>query len=113
MGYGRSEATLKQWLDTLTPKEKKGIQLFAMDMHEAFKNAVINDKQLAHVAIVHDPFHVIKRANEAIDELRRSIFFRAGPDMRALGRGTRWAIPARMGALHRAATGQAATTPGL
>lgn len=90
MGYGRSEATLKQWLDTLTPKEKKGIQLFAMDMHEAFKNAVINDKQLAHVAIVHDPFHVIKRANEAIDELRRSIFFRAGPDMRALGRGTRW-----------------------
>ena len=90
IGYGRSEATLKQWLDTLTPKAKKGIQLFAMDMHEAFKNAVTNDPLLAHVAVVHDPFHVVKRANEAIDELRRSIFFRAGPDMRALGRGTRW-----------------------
>jgi transposase len=90
MGYGRSEATLKQWLDTLTPSQKKHIQLFAMDMHEAFKNAVVNDPLLAHVAIVHDPFHVMKRANEAIDELRRSIFFRAGPDLRALGRGTRW-----------------------
>lgn len=90
MGYGRSEATLKQWLDTLTPRQKKGIQLFAMDMHEAFKKAVANDRLLAHVAIVHDPFHVMKRGNAAIDELRRQIFFRAGPDMRAVGRGTRW-----------------------
>ncbi|MBI3184897.1 MAG: transposase [Myxococcales bacterium] len=79
-----------QWLDTLTPKQKKGIQLVAMDMHEAFKNAVANDPLLAHVAVVHDPFHVMKRANAAIDELRRQIFFRAGPDMRAVGRGTRW-----------------------
>lgn len=90
MGYGRSEATLKQWLDTLAPTEKKRLRLFAMDMHEAFKNAVRNDPELAHVAICHDPFHVMKRANEAIDELRRQVFFRAGPDLRALGRGTRW-----------------------
>jgi transposase len=66
------------------------LRLFAMDMHEAFKNAVENDPKLKHVAIVHDPFHVMKRANEAIDELRRAIFFRADDDMRALGRGTRW-----------------------
>jgi len=39
---------------------------------------------------VHDPFHVMKRANQAIDELRRAVFFRAGPEMRAVGRGTRW-----------------------
>jgi len=90
MGYGRSEASLKQWLDTLTPKQKKDIQLFAMDMHEAFKNAVANDPLLAHAPVVHDPFHVMKRANAAIDELRRQVFFRAGPDMRAVGRGTRW-----------------------
>jgi len=89
-GYGRSEATVKQWLDTLTARQKKGLQLAAMDMHEAFKNAIHNDPKLAHVAVVHDPFHVVKRANKAIDDLRRAIFFRAGPDMRALGRGTRW-----------------------
>lgn len=90
IGYGRSEATLKSWLDTLTLQQKKRLRLFAMDMHEAFKNAVENDPELQHVAIVHDPFHVMKRANEAIDELRRAVFFRADPDMRVLGRGTRW-----------------------
>ena len=90
IGYGREEATLKQWLNTLTHREKKRLRLFAMDMHEAFKNAVEHDPQLKHVAIVHDPFHVIKRANKAIDELRRSIFFRAGSQMRSLGRGMRW-----------------------
>jgi transposase len=61
-----------------------------MDMHEPFKNAVRNDPRLKHVAVVHDPFHVIKRANKAIDELRRSVFFRAGPELRAIGRGKRW-----------------------
>jgi transposase len=90
IGYGRSEATLKSWLDTLTAEQKKRLKLFAMDMHEAFKNAVQNDPQLKHVAICHDPFHVMKRANKAIDDLRRAIFFRGGPDMRAVGRGKRW-----------------------
>jgi len=90
IGYGRKKATLQQWLNSLSLAEKKAIRLFAMDMYEAFKNAVKNDQDLQHVAIVHDPFHVMKRANQAIDELRRSVFFRAGPEMRAVGRGTRW-----------------------
>jgi transposase len=90
IGFGRKEATLKLWLDTLTKEQKRTITLFAMDMHEAFKNAVRNDPELTHVAVVHDPFHVMKRANQAIDELRRAIFFRAEPEMRELGRGKRW-----------------------
>jgi transposase len=90
IGYGRKEATLKQWLDRLSLTEKKALRLFAMDMHDPFKAAVRNDRDLKHVAVVHDPFHVMKRANQAIDELRRSIFFRAGPEMRAVGRGRRW-----------------------
>lgn len=90
IGFGRSEETLKGWLDTLSKKQKRRLRLFAMDMHEAFRMAVVNDPELKHVVIVHDPFHVMKRANKAIDELRRSVFFRAGPEMRALGRGQRW-----------------------
>jgi transposase len=66
------------------------IQLFAMDMFEAFANAVRNDPDLKHVAIVHDPFHVMKRAGEAVDEVRRQVLFRASPELRALGRGKRW-----------------------
>jgi transposase len=90
IGYGRKGETLKRWLATLTKTEKQRITLFAMDMHDPYKDAVQSDRDLQHVAVVHDPFHVMKRANQAIDELRRSIFFRAGPQMRAVGRGTRW-----------------------
>jgi len=63
-----------------------------MDMHLAFINAIYGDKDLAHAAIVHDPFHIMKRVGEALDELRREVFFRAGPEMRRIGRGARWLI---------------------
>jgi len=92
IGYGRSEATLKEWFDTLTLEQKKVIVAFAVDMHRPFLNAIRADPVLERVAVVHDPFHVMKRAGEAISELRREVFFRAGPEMRALGRGTRWLV---------------------
>lgn len=91
-GYGRSEPTVKRWLDTLTAEEKAGITLFAMDMHRPFLNAVRADPALAHAVVCHDSFHIMKRAGEAISELRRKEFFRAGPELRALGRGTRWLV---------------------
>ena len=90
IGFGRSEATVRSWLDTLTPEQKANLVLVAMDMHAPFKAAIRNDPDLEHVAVVHDPFHVIKRAGDAIDELRRQVFFRGGEQMRALGRGKRW-----------------------
>lgn len=90
IGYGRSEATVKLWLDTLSPRQKRNIRLFAMDMHQAFMNAIRNDPLLANKPIVHDPFHIIKRTNQALDEQRRAVFFRAGAQMRAIGRGKRW-----------------------
>jgi transposase len=90
IGDGRREETLATWLDTLSAAQKAQLQLFAMDMHEPFANAVRNDPELAHVAIVHDPFHVMKRAGEAVDEVRRQVLFRAGPELRAVGRGKRW-----------------------
>ena len=91
-GFGRSQATVKEWLDTLTAAQKANIKLFASDMHAPFQAAVKADPALSHVAWVHDPFHVIKRANKAVDELRREIFFRAGPEMRAVGKGKRWLV---------------------
>jgi transposase len=90
IGDGRREATLASWLRTLSRTQKAGIELFAMDMHEPFAAAVHNAPGLKHVAIVHDPFHVMKRAGEAIDEVRRQVLFRAGAELRALGRGMRW-----------------------
>ena len=92
MGKGRDEAAVRPWLDALTPEQKAGIHLFAMDLHRAFWNAVDNTDGLEHAAIVHDPFHVIKLANDCLDDLRREVFFRAGPGLRAIGRGKRWLL---------------------
>jgi len=92
IGYGRSEATVAKWLQTLSSEQKAAITLAVMDMHRPFANAIYNDPELAHVEIVHDPFHVMKRATEAIDEMRRAAFFRAGQEMRQIGRGSRWLV---------------------
>lgn len=92
LGFGRSEATLKGWLDTLSPAEKAAITLAAMDMHAPFKSAIRSVPELNHVVIVHDPFHLMKRAGEAITEVRRAYFFRGGAELRAIGRGTRWLV---------------------
>jgi transposase len=53
---------------------------------------VDNTRGLEHAAIVHDPFHVTTLAGQMLDELRREVFFRAGPELRALGRGKRWLL---------------------
>jgi transposase len=91
-GYGRDADTVKRWLATLSADDKARIKLFAMDMHKPFMNAVREDPALAHAVVAHDTFHIVKRAGEAITELRREQFFRAGPELRAVGRGARWLV---------------------
>jgi transposase len=92
IGKGRSQDTLQRWLQSLSPEQKAAINLFAMDMHRAYWNAVDDTVGLEHAAIVHDPFHVMKLAGQMLDELRREVFFRAGPELRAIGRGKRWLL---------------------
>lgn len=92
IGYGRSEKTVALWLATLTHAQKAALRVVVMDMHAPFAAAIRNDAALSHVSIVHDPFHVMKRVGTAIDEMRRETFFRAGGQMRAIGRGTRWLV---------------------
>lgn len=92
IGPGRREETLRQWLENLSPEQKAGIELFAMDLHRPFWNAVDNTRGLEHAPIVHDPFHIMRLAGAMLDELRREVFFRAGPELRAVGRGRRWLL---------------------
>ena len=92
IGYGRSEATVAKWLATLSPEQKAAITLAVMDLHAPFAAAIRNDPAMKHVVIAHDPFHVMKRATEKVDELRRATFFRAGGELRRVGRGTRWLV---------------------
>lgn len=92
IGRGRSEKTLARWLESLSLEQRSTIQLFAMDLHRAYWNAVDGVRGLEHAAIVHDPFHVMKLAGQMLDELRREVFFRAGAKMRAVGTGRRWLL---------------------
>jgi transposase len=92
IGKGRREETLREWLDGLTAEQKAGIQLFVMDMHRPFWNAVDRAPGFEHAPIVHDPFHIMKLAGAMLDELRREVFFRAGKQMRAVGAGRRWLL---------------------
>lgn len=92
IGYGRSKETLQAWLVTLSSEDKSRIELFAMDMHAPFAAAIDETEGFGHAVIAHDPFHIMKRVGEAIDEVRRSIFFRGGPEMRGVGRGKRWLL---------------------
>lgn len=61
--------------------------LVAMDMHRGYWNAVNETPGFWRAAIVHDPIHILKLAGQALDEVRREVFFRASPELRALGRG--------------------------
>jgi transposase len=90
IGHGRRAETLTTWLSSLSAEQKSALCVFAMDMHEPFAAAVRADPALSHVTITHDPFHIMKRVGEAVDEVRRAELFRAGPELRAIGRGTRW-----------------------
>lgn len=94
IGYGRGKGTLRKWLDALSASQKAQIQLFAMDMWDAYRAAVQETRGLEHVPIVHDPFHITKRVIVALDELRKEVFFRAGPPLRRLGggHGRRWLL---------------------
>ena len=44
IGKGRSEATLKRWLHSLSSEQKATLELFAMDMHRAYWNAMDNTR---------------------------------------------------------------------
>lgn len=90
IGAGRGQEPVNDWVQSLTAEQKAGLKLFSMDMSQAYTSAIKSHPELQHAYIVHDPFHVMKRALEALDELRRATFFRAGPQLRALGRGKRW-----------------------
>jgi len=91
-GYGRDESAVARWLASLSVEEKRAIRVVAADMHRPFFNAIRADDILANVPFVHDPFHILKRAGEAVSELRRATFFRAGAELRSVGRGTRWLV---------------------
>ncbi|MGH3733189.1 MAG: transposase [Acidimicrobiales bacterium] len=68
-GEGKSAATLKAFYDELGVERVAKLEAISLDMGGAFKKAT--DERAPHVRQCVDPFHLVKLANEAIDQARR------------------------------------------
>jgi transposase len=87
----RSEASLAGLLRScLDLRQRAAVEAVCKDMHQPYRNAV--SAVLPQAETVFDKFHVLQHASNALDEVRRQEFFRAGTVMRAYGRGKRWLL---------------------
>jgi transposase len=74
-GEGKSGATLARFFDDLGPERTAELQAASMDLHGAY--AKVTGARAPHAWVCADPFHIVKLANAAVDEVRRAIWNRA------------------------------------
>ncbi len=93
-GRERKEETLDEFFRTQLSLMQRGrIVAACVDMWEPFTKSIL--KWAPECRIVFDKFHVMQHANRAVDEVRRSEFFRKGGRMRGLVKGKRWLLLTR------------------
>lgn len=93
---GRSEQTAAAFFQALGPERCKLITAVSVDLHGGWIRA--SRTYCKHARICADPFHVIKLAGQALDELRRGLWQslrETDPKRAAWIKGTRFAIRRR------------------
>jgi transposase len=93
-GRERKKETLDGFFQNeLSGAQRRNLDAACVDMWEPFRR---NIQQWApQCRIVHDKFHIMQHANDAIDEVRRAEFFRKGGKTRGLVKGKRWLLLSR------------------
>src|SRR5215210_6684982 len=89
---GRNAATLQAFFDELGER-KRSIRAISIDMSAGYENAVRQALPAAEVCF--DPFHVVKLANEPVNEVRRADWNAHGKSQTQAGKwlkGARWAL---------------------
>jgi len=87
----RSEDSLRTLLtDRMDARQRAAVEAVCSDMHRPYRNVVA--EMLPRAEVVFDKFHVCQHASDALDDVRRQEFFRAGAVMRQHGRGKRWLL---------------------
>jgi transposase len=66
---GRSAAELRRWLLARPRVWLAGVEVVTIDPHEAYRIGL--SPSLAHATVVADPFHIVRLANRAVDDVRR------------------------------------------
>ena len=68
---GRSARVVEAWLANRPEAWLAGVHTVAIDPHRGYANGVA--ERLAHATLVVDPFHAVRLANVAIDDVRRRV----------------------------------------
>lgn len=93
---GKDAAALDGFFDELGKERSSQVTAVSMDMGPAFAKSVRAEGHAPQAVICFDPFHVIKVATDALEEVRRSIWqqLRGLPDQALAKRfkGARWAL---------------------
>jgi len=93
-GRERKKETLDEFFRSqLSARQRRRIEAACVDMWVAFRTSI--QQWAPQCAIIYDKFHVMQHASKAIDEARRSEFFRQGGYRRKLVKGKRWLLLSR------------------
>ena len=90
MGEGHQIETLDEFFKNMPENVRNGIQAVALDMWEAFINAV--KRWCPNADIVFDLFHVVKAFNEVIDDIRNEEFRKSDQQGRELLKGSKYLL---------------------
>ena len=70
VGEERERESLDAFWESLTGEQLAGVEAVAMDMWEPYVQSTLSHVPGAAGKIVHDPFHLVKYMNEAVNEVR-------------------------------------------
>lgn len=71
LAEGRTKESLDAFWSGLTPEQREKIEAVAMDMHRDYINSTLEHVPQAEEKIVHDPFHLVRDMNEAVNDVRK------------------------------------------
>jgi len=104
-GRERKKETLDEFFRSqLRSGQRRRIEAACVDMWKPFRLSL--EEWAPQCKIVYDKFHIIQHANDAIDEVRRSEFFRQGKQKRELIKGKKWLLMSRWKNLNGAKRGE-------
>ena len=70
VGEEREQESLDAFWESLTAEQLAGVEAVGMDMWEPYMRSTLARVPGAAAKIVHDPFHLVKHMNEAVNEVR-------------------------------------------
>lgn len=70
---GRDASDLGRWLTSMPLSWRETVEVVSVDPHEGYRKAITDTELLGDVALVVDPFHVVRLANMAVTRCRQRI----------------------------------------